>query len=198
MTAHYKLVRNPNPKKDGQTQPLHARFVPIGTASTDDIIEQIVPKSSFSAADYKGIIQLLQDALVDFLMFGYDVELEGIGTFTVSLQSPPVMNKKEIRSESISFRDVKFRASKALKMRLKTMPVFRAQERQRKTFSLEECEKRLIWYLEKNRYITSRIYMSLNQCGKTKAAAQLKQFRKEGKIVRNGYGSTTFYTKGEE
>ncbi|MDR1880895.1 MAG: HU family DNA-binding protein [Tannerellaceae bacterium] len=197
MSANYKLVRNPNPKKDGQIQPLHARFVPCGTVSTPEIIRAILPKSTFSSADYKGVLQLLQDALVDHLMFGFNVELEGIGTFTISLQSPPVMNKKQIRSESVFFKDVKFHASKELKDRLKTMHVFRAPERQRKTFTLEECEERLMRYLEKNTYITGRAYKSLSQCGKTKAAAQLKQFRLAGKIVRHGYGPTTFYTKGE-
>ena len=58
-------------------------------------------------------------------MFGYNVELEGIGTFSVSLKSRPVMEKNEIRAESIHFKDVKFRSSKELRDRLKTMPVFR-------------------------------------------------------------------------
>ena len=39
--------------------------------------------------------------MVDFLMFGYNVELEGIGPFSVSLKSRPVMEKNEIRAESI-------------------------------------------------------------------------------------------------
>ena len=73
----------------------------------------------------KGILQLFQDMMVDFLMFGYNVELEGIGTFSVSLKSRPVMEKNEIRAESIHFKDVKFRSSKELRDRLKTMPVFR-------------------------------------------------------------------------
>ena len=50
--------------------------------------------------------------MVDFLMFGYNVELEGIGTFSVSLKSRPVMEKNEVRAESIHFKDVKFRSSK--------------------------------------------------------------------------------------
>ena len=48
-------------------------------------------------------------------MYGYNVELEGIGTFSVSLKSRPVMEKNEIRAESIHFKDVKFRSSKELR-----------------------------------------------------------------------------------
>ena len=78
-----------------------------------------------SLRGYERDLAAFQDMMVDFLMFGYNVELEGIGTFSVSLKSRPVMEKNEIRAESIHFKDVKFRSSKELRDRLKTMPVFR-------------------------------------------------------------------------
>ncbi len=195
MSANYKLVRNPDPTRSGKTQPYHVRFVPNGTVSTDLLIKSILPRSSFSSADYKGMLQLIQDAIVENLLFGYNVKLEGIGTFTISLKCPPLMDKKKVRSEAVSFRDVKFRSSLKLRQRLTGMRVYRAREVARKIFSLEECENRLMDYFENNFYITGRIYMTLNHCCKTKAAAHLKQFRQEGKIVRQGYGPTTFYTK---
>ena len=52
---------------------------------------------------------------------GYIVELEGIGFFSISLSSRPVMDKSEIRSKSIHFRNVNFRYEKYLKKKLKTM-----------------------------------------------------------------------------
>ena len=127
MSANYKLVRNPNPnpEESGKSLPLHPRLVSCGTIHTDEFISRAKSRSSFSPADMKGILQLFQDMMVDFLMFGYNVELEGIGTFSVSLKSRPVMEKNEIRAESIHFKDVKFRSSKELRDRLKTMPVFR-------------------------------------------------------------------------
>ncbi len=196
MSANYRLVRNPNPKKDGKVQPLHARFVPSRTVSTEDLMEEIISKSSFSTGDVKGILQLLQDVIVNQLMLGSNIKFEGIGTFTVSLKCRPVMDKKEIRSESIHFKDVKFRSSKKLRQRLKVMPLFRAIETEKENFSFEDCKKRLLWYLEnKKPFITGRDYQWLNHCGKTKATTHLKLFRKEGIISRQGYGSTTFYTK---
>ena len=194
MSANYKLVRNPDPKKSGETQPLHVRYVPNGTVSTDKLIKSILPRSSFSSADYKGMLQLIQDAIVENLMFGFDVELEGIGFFTVSLTTPPVMDKKKVRSEAVHFKDVKFRSSKKLRERLQVMPLFRVKEAARTKFTIEECEIRLMQYLEDHLHITGRMYVALNHCCKTKAAKHLKQFCQEGKIVRLGYGPTTFYT----
>ena len=110
MSANYKLVRNPNPnpEESGKSLPLHPRLVSCGTIHTGEFINRAKSRSSFSPADMKGILQLFQDMMVDFLMYGYNVELEGIGTFSVSLKSRPVMEKNEIRAESIHFKDVKF------------------------------------------------------------------------------------------
>ena len=90
MSANYKLVRNPNPnpEESGKSLPLHPRLVSCGTIHTDEFINRAKSRSSFSPADMKGILQLFQDMMVDFLMFGYNVELEGIGTFSVSLKKP--------------------------------------------------------------------------------------------------------------
>jgi len=104
--------------------------------------------------------------MVDFLMYGYNVELEGIGTFSVSLKSRPVMEKNEIRAESIHFKDVKFRSSKELRDRLKTMPVFRDEYTISDPAypSAKECEQEVFRYLETNPFIHQKKYMSLCGC----------------------------------
>lgn len=184
MCANYKLVRNPNPKRTNELQPLHPRLVSSGTIDTKEFIKRAKNRSSFSSGDIKGVLQLFQDMIAEHLMYGYNVELEGIGTFSVSLQCRPVMDKKEIRSESVQFRDVKFRSSKELRERLCTMPVFRSEnvESDKKYFSPEECERRLMAYLDNHPSITRTEYMSLCRCKKTKAATDLKRFTEEGKL----------------
>jgi predicted histone-like DNA-binding protein len=193
MSASYRLVRNPNPKKDGETQPLHPRFVPSYTVSTTEILDKIKNFSSFSSADLAGMLQLLKDTLADYLRSGVNVRIDGLGTFSVSLESRPVMEKTEIRAESIFFKDVKFTTAKEFKKRLAGMPVTRLPEMEKKTYTLEECEERMMWYINKYGFITGAKYRGINNCCKTKAAAQLKQFRTEKKILRKGKGPTTFY-----
>ncbi|MDH6359275.1 HU family DNA-binding protein [Parabacteroides sp. PF5-9] len=196
MAAEYKLVRNPNPHHDNRVLPLHARLVSGGTVSVDDIMRDLKARSSFSPADIKGMLQLLQDIMADYLMFGKNVELDGIGTFSVSLQCRPVMNKKEIRAESVHFRSINYRPSVKLCRRLETMPVFRADSsKQIRHYTLDECREHLLRYLNNHTFITRKTYMQLNARSKPQACMDLKQFLNEGIINRYGQGPTTFYMK---
>lgn len=148
----------------------------------------------------KGILQLFQDMMVDFLMFGYNVELEGIGTFSVSLKSRPVMEENEIRAESIHFKDVKFRSSKELRDRLKTMPVFRDEYTVSDPAypSAKECEQEVFRYLETNPFIHQKKYMSLCGCSRSKASLDLRRLVEEGKLRWEKLGTSHLYYKVEE
>ncbi|SEF98367.1 MULTISPECIES: HU family DNA-binding protein [Parabacteroides] len=194
MSAQYKLVRNLTPDKENGKQPLHARFVPNGTMRLDDLVRNANGRSSLSSADIKGALQLLQDVIADALLFGYNIELEGIGTFGIALKCRPVMDKKEIRAESVHFRDVTFRSSSKLRDRLKAMPVVRSEEKEREMYTPEQCEAFTMEYLKTHPYISGKIYRSLCHCGKTKAAADLKRMMKEGKLRKESVGSTFLYS----
>ena len=101
MSVQYKLVRTPNPHaKEGDTtqQPLHARVVTCGTVSTSDLAKRVTEASSFTSADIIGCLQALKDQMVNYLQMGYNVELEGLGTFSLSLTSKPIMDKKQTRA----------------------------------------------------------------------------------------------------
>ena len=183
MSANYKLVRNPNPnpEESGKSLPLHPRLVSCGTIHTDEFINRAKSRSSFSPADMKGILQLFQDMMVDFLMYGYNVELEGIGTFSVSLKSRPVMEKNEIRAESI-------------------MPVFRDEYTVSDPAypSAKECEQEVFRYLETNPFIHQKKYMSLCGCSRSKASLDLRRLVEEGKLRWEKLGTSHLYYKVEE
>ena len=202
MAANYKLVRNPNPnaKEPEKTLPLHPRLVSSGTLYWDKFIERAKARSTFSPTDMKGIMQLFQDMMVDYLMAGYNIELGGIGTFSVSLQGRPEMEKSKIRSESIHFKTVRFRASKELKERLKAMPVFRDKEKASDPSYLpaEACEEELFHFLETNPYITSREYRTICGCSRSKAALDLRKYTQEGKLIRKRLGNLHLYYKATD
>ena len=193
MAAEYKLVRRPPLGKTDGKQQRYPRFVPTDTVRLDDLVQKAQGRSSFSSADIKGVLQLLQDMMVDELMFGHNVELEGIGTFSISLKSRPVEDKKEIRAESIHFQDVTFRSSRQLRDRLQEMPLMRSSEEERAVLSFEECEERTMKYLETHQYISGKIYRSLCRCGKTKAAGDLKRMANAGKLVRKYIGNAYLF-----
>ena len=133
-------------------------------------------------------------------MFGYNVELEGIGTFSVSLKSRPVMEKNEVRAESIHFKDVKFRSSKELRDRLKTMPVFRDEYTVSDPAypSAKECEQEVFRYLETNPLSTRRSICRSADAPEVRHSLDLRRLVEEGKLRWEKLGTSHLYYKVEE
>lgn len=192
MSARYKLVRRPAMGKTDEKLPLYPRFAPDGTIRLDELVENAQGRG-LSSAQMKAALQVLQDVVVDALRFGQNIELDGIGTFSMSLKARPVMDKKEIRAESVFFQDVTFRSSAKLRDRLKSLMLYRQDEEEVTGFTPEECEARTMKYLETHPYISGKTYRSLCHCGKTKAAADLKQMRMDGKLAIKRIGNSYLY-----
>lgn len=119
--------------------------------------------------------------------------LDGLGFFSVSLTSRPVMDKKEIRSESIHFKNVNFRCGKYLKNKLKTMHLERIPEGKGILPPFEERVRRLTEYLTTHHYITCSDYRDLTGCSKYRALEDLNKLINEGKLEKGGYRSTRVY-----
>ena len=111
MAADYDFRRKPNEKGDGEVQPLYPRIVSKGTIDSKRLFREIAEASSFTEGDLAGIMVAFQEKVSYYLSEGYHVKLGEIGYFSSSLKARPVMDKKEIRSVSISFDNVNFRAT---------------------------------------------------------------------------------------
>jgi nucleoid DNA-binding protein len=61
-------------------------------------VEEISAFSSFSPADVKGMLASFQHQLILHLTEGEIVELEGLGTFNVSLKSIPDATEQEVHA----------------------------------------------------------------------------------------------------
>ena len=60
-------------------------------------------------------MQSFQNELKDLLANGWIVELGEIGYFSVSLQGPPVMHKKDVRAQSIKLKNINYLPTKQFK-----------------------------------------------------------------------------------
>lgn len=198
MTAIYKMEKNPPKKDSGKKVVLHPRIVPWDTVSTDKLIEEASSSSTYTGGDLKGAVRLIADLLKEKLRDGYNVNLDGIGYFSVSLQSRPVEDKKELRSESVHFKNVNFRCCARLKRELKSMTLERYKEPKSTDFSPDEKERRLLWYLERHAYITTLAYQGLNGCSQYMARKELKQFVADGILIEDGTRRMCIYAKRPE
>lgn len=195
MSANYRMEQNPPSKDHAEQTPLHPRIVPRGTLSIKELMKHAKGRSTFTEADISGAMKLIADLVTESLLDGYNVELEGIGYLSVSLQSRSVLDAKELRSESVHFKNVNFRCSSQLKHALKTMPLTRYKEEKLPIYDAEEKEYRLMWYLDRNPFITVRTYRGLNPCSRYIACKELDQFVAEGKLVPSGSHHIGIYTR---
>lgn len=195
MSIEYDLFANP--PKDGETKPtLHARAINKHTISTNELADLIADLSTFSSADVKGAIKAISERLYHCLSNSNSVCLDGIGTFSVTLKSRPVENKKDIRSASVSFKNVEFRAAPELKHRLKSARIERREgTTERKAYNDDTRQKRILWYIKNYGTINQTVAASINQCTRQKAKKDLEQLIEDNQIQKSWCGRRALYIR---
>lgn len=194
MSAQYDLYENPPSKEPGEKKLFHARIVSSGIKKTRSIAEVIADKSSLTTGDVIGALTLLSSTVADYLSEGYYVELEGFGTFSLSLQCRPVEKKSEIHAQSISLKTVNFKSSALLKDSVqKKMTLERSKEKHGNMLADEQRLRALKSYLSDHRFITRSVYMSLTGCYRTKAVGDLNNYIEQGILVRESHGPSVLY-----
>ena len=73
MAAEYDFRRRPNPKGDGELQPLYPRIVNKGTIEMERLVQDIADMSSFTPGDVKGVVALLEDRISYYLSEGHRI-----------------------------------------------------------------------------------------------------------------------------
>lgn len=194
MSAEYDFRRKPNEKKDGELQPLYPRIVSKGTIDSKQLFREIAEASSFTVGDLEGMVVALQEKISYYISEGYHVKLGKIGYFSASLKARPVMNKKEIRSSSISFDSINFRATPFFKGRC-TGTIVRAMSgfQESDDVSEEVRMKRLESFLSKNYFITRSEYCQITGLLKGKALQELNSLVKNGILRTRGRGTHITY-----
>lgn len=205
MSAKYDLYETPDVQNTGEQQPLHARIVPSGTFSKKEFLERVSRSSqTFNYNVIDAVVGIVIDELAEALSEGYVVELGELGHFSISLKcTHKVMNKKDIRAESISFDNVHLRTSKEFKRKIKREIELERVDKskhssQKVEFTLEQRLYKLQEFLKKNGGITRMEYSSLTGLSRLKAIDELNAFIGKGILRKRGAGRTVFYVWKQE
>ena len=198
MAAEYDFQRKPNPKGDGELQPMYPRIVNKGTITTKRLVSDISQATSFTPGDVRGLLAALEDRISYYLSEGHHIQLGNMGHFSAGLAARPVLDKKEIHAQTIFFGKVHFRVS----------PGFRKQcagfvERVRAGYgfrrsadiSSTERYRRLRVFLETNPFITRKDYSGITGLLKNKALNDLNLLVEKGILTTLGQGSHKVYVK---
>lgn len=197
MPVNYDFYKNPKLADKDEKTHLHARVVPKGTVSSDELAEEIHDRSTLSIADITDTLVALADITAEKLRDGQRVYIKGIGYLQMTLQCPPVESESEIRAESVRFKSVAFRPDAQLKERLSTTHFVRqADKSHSKNYSTEEIDRLVARHFQQNETLTRNQFEAL--CGLTYSTAvrHLKRLREEGKIINIASQKHPLYRKG--
>lgn len=211
MKAKYQFVKRPGLKSNPDSERLYPVLVVKETVRINDMMERYAHEySTLSAADVKASLQLVSELLERSLADGYNVELDGIGFFSVAIGSRPsegdelpepseAEDEGEVRmvnAQSICFKRVNFRLCKEMRRRLSArMHFVRAPKSSVQSYTPEERRARLLSYLDRHGFLSSTDYVQFNCCSKYMALKDLKSFMAEGILRAAGPKNNRLYTR---
>ena len=190
--AYYNLKKKPSlTTKEGDKETMYADIVYSGTITAERLIRTVAQRTGFKEGMIEGILSELQNETLEYLSEGYRVELGEFGFFSAKVKSRLVENRNDLRSNSVSFDGVNFRASKSFRTGIRG-----DLERRRcigfrtsKEWDREQLEQIVLQHIRKHGFITRTTYTEITGRLKNSALADLKSFAAEGVIKRVGRGN---------
>lgn len=191
--AFYNLKKKPAlTTKEGETETMYVDIVYSGTIPAERLIRGVAKRTGFKEGVIDGILTELKDDVLEYLGEGYRVELGEFGFFSAKVKaSRLVVNKNDLRSESVAFDGVNFRASKSFRQGIrgnlerKKCVDFNTSRK----WDREALKRLVLQYIRQHGFITRTTYTELTGRLKNTALTDLKSFASEGIIKRVGHGN---------
>ncbi|MEQ2515566.1 MULTISPECIES: DNA-binding protein [Bacteroides] len=199
MSVNYDLYETPNPDKNGEELPLHARVVLKGSYTAEEFVEQVTTLQHMPHAQVVGIIEAISKELRHLLLKGFSIELGDIGYFSLSLGvDKKVKEAKELRSPSISLKDINFRVNRQFKKDIESgleLQRYHSPFRVKNPLPEEKCLQRLERFLKEHPCINRQDYALLVGKTKTQALQDINAFIEQGVLKKYGVGRSVVYIK---
>ena len=199
MSVNYDLYETPDLAKSGEEQPLHARVVLKGSYTAEEFVEQVTVFQHMPHAQVVGVIEAISKELRHLLLKGFSVELGDIGYFSLSLSvDKKVMDPKDLRSPSVSLKDINFRVNRQFKKDIESeieLQRYHSPFRVKNPLDRERCLQRLEKFLEDHPCINRQDYALLVGKTKIQALQDINAFIKDGVLKKYGSGRSVVYIK---
>ncbi|MCS2867725.1 MULTISPECIES: DNA-binding protein [Bacteroides] len=199
MSVNYDLYETPDLAKSGEEQPLHARVVLKGSYTVEEFVEQVTVFQHMPHAQVVGVIEAISKELRHLLLKGFSVELGDIGYFSLSLSvDKKVMDPKDLRSPSVSLKDINFRVNRQFKKDIESeieLQRYHSPFRVKNPLDRERCLQRLEKFLEDHPCINRQDYAMLVGKTKIQALQDINAFIKDGVLKKYGSGRSVVYIK---
>ena len=209
----YKLQEMPDVHNTGKRR-VYPKMVTNRTLSRKEFIKKMQGyHRGISESTTEAVLLDVADMLVEMLSMGYNVNLEGIGTFSLSLgfedDKPTEMQSEEDKMtyRKVGVKDINFKAAPEFIREVKR-ETDRDLERdmggvkviRKQLYSKDERIARALEVIEVNGLITLSDYAYINNLSRTAASLELKEITddKTSPIGSMGSGSHKVWVKRKE
>ena len=117
----YKLIQKVNPLEPDSDRKWYSSPVKTGTINNYQLSKGIAAKSSMTRGAVLNVIENMVDEIPKYLMDGYSVNLNNLGTLRISLSSEGVNSPEDFTDDNIKNMRVVFTPSPEFKKSLKNI-----------------------------------------------------------------------------
>lgn len=128
MSIPYRLTEVKDNISDEPKHGYYAKVVTRGTIDTLTLCKDISRTCTLTVADLRAAIEAISESLTTYLKDGYNVYIDGLGTFSISAESKRVEDEAELRGQSVRVKNINFRSSVRLKNEMAESTFERAGE----------------------------------------------------------------------
>ncbi|MGL5273117.1 MAG: HU family DNA-binding protein [Phocaeicola sp.] len=195
MAIQFDFYETPSPNKSEKKQ-YHPRVVSSNTLEPEEILKEINHRCSLTDGDVKSCLAELSHSIVQGLKSGRSVHLEGVGYFSITLESTAPETTPTTRVEHIKVKGISFRPENKLKKELATSELKRAEVKKHaarlSNAQVEECIEQHF----KESTTLSRVQLErICQLTKFMALKQISRMVEEGKLVNIANRYQAIYIK---
>ena len=206
--AKYKLQELPDMQGEGKRK-VYPKMVINRTLNLEDLTEKMKSHHrAFSPSTIEAVVMDLADMMVEVLSMGYNVKLDGIGTFSLSLgfedEKPTEMQEEgdKMLYRKVGVKNVNFKVDPEMMKQLRKETDLEREMGgvkviKKNLFSQEERIARALEVIERDGYITLTDYAHINNLSRTAASAELKEISNDANspIDWRGNGSHKVWIK---
>ena len=185
--ANYILKEMPDMRNTGK-RTVYTKMETYSQKTLDDLVKYIRQSGTpYDPGTIKGVVSVLADAAVTWLSNGHTVKIDGLGTFSLSLNFDDKKgNELKDNRDKMGYRHVKvkslnFRPDEEIMRKLRDETELSRVEGDvvqvtKERYTKEERLVRAINHIEQHGFITLTEYANMNGLSRTVASRELKAF----------------------
>lgn len=150
-------------QSDKNKKTYQARINSAGTVDTENLCNMISSRSTVSSADVKATLDSLNFYFDHYLSLGYSIQLDELGIFSLGLKSERNKDSEKEDALSVKVNSIHFRPCVELKEKIKGFQLSYKARKKGDQYTKEERLKRILAYVEKNRFIERSSCEELNK-----------------------------------